>query len=429
MQDRWVVGRATINYGVRVDGVKAYLPEQSSPAGTFGPGALVCQTDVYDFSLNAAPRIGLSYDLFGRGRTALKAYYGRFHNQFGSEIAETVNPNARINVQVPWNDRNNNLMLDPGELNLTNFTGFTGVFPRMDPNATRPYSDEFNVGVDHQLVRDFAVSVSYHRRQHRNGLGIVDVARPSSAYTAVTRTYADPQRGAQTITVYSLDATLVTRRDRVITNVDVLESDYDGLQFSFNKRMSNRWQLLGGLTLQTHEGFNHSGTFTNPPTNTDLNNPNYRLNRAGSAIFTDIPWSFNLSGSYQLPYDVRFSGKYTARDGQPLNRTITHHRSAAGLRDDGLGAAAGVDRTEVVNQVRRRPVHEAVRGEQNARRGLDRYLQPAQRQSRAGADRSDRLDARPPVACPRAADHPRRVRRQFLTGGHRGQRRATQRAN
>src|SRR5207302_8651839 len=178
---------------------------------------------------------------------------------------------------------------------LSKSTGFAGVFPRIDPGATRPYSDEMNVGVDHQLLRDFAVSVSYHRRQHRNGLGLVDLARPTSAYTAVTRTYTDPQSGPQTITVYSLDPTLATRRDRVITNVDVLQSDYNGMQISFNKRMSNRWQLLGGVSLQRHEGFNHSGTFTNPGSSTDLNDPDYRLNRAGSAVFTDIPWSFNLS--------------------------------------------------------------------------------------------------------------------------------------
>src|SRR6185503_6060592 len=113
------------------------------------------------------------------------------------------------------------------------------------------------------------VTASYHRRQHRNGLGIVDLARPTSAYTAVTRTYADMQRGPQTITVYTLDPALVTRRDRVITNVDVLESDYNGWLFSFNKRMSNRWQLLGGLSVQKHEGFNHSGTYTNPGASTD----------------------------------------------------------------------------------------------------------------------------------------------------------------
>ena len=115
----------------------------------------------------------------------------------------------------------------------------------------------------------------------------------------------------------------MTRRDRVITNVDVLESDYNGVQFSFNKRMSNRWQLLGGLSLQKHEGFGHDGTFTDPTSSSDLNNPNFRLNRAGSAIFTDIPWSFNLSGSYQLPYDLMFSGKFVARDGDPLRRLLT----------------------------------------------------------------------------------------------------------
>jgi len=185
--------------------------------------------------------------------------------------------------------------------------------------------------------------------QIAKGLAIVDQARSASAYTTVTRTYTDPQRGVQTIAVYSLDPTLVNRRDRVITNVDVLESDYNGLLLSFNKRMSKRWQLLGGLTLQKHEGFNHSGTYTNPGTNTDLNNPNYRLNRDGSAIFTDIPWSFNLSGTYQLPYELSFSAKYTARDGDPLMRTIT----IAGLPQGSETIwvqPRGVDRTETVTK-------------------------------------------------------------------------------
>jgi Carboxypeptidase regulatory-like domain len=348
-QDRWLIGRATINYGVRLDGLQAFLPAQSSPAGTFVAARSFPESDVFDFNLNVSPRIGVSYDLTGRGRTALKAYYGRFYNQFGSEIAESVNQNARINVQVPWNDLNRNLRLDPGELNLTSFTGFTGVFPRVDPNATRPYSDEMNVGLEHELMRDFSVSASYHRRQHRNGLAIVDLARPSNAYSTVTRTYTDVERGPQTITVYNLDQTLVTRRDRVITNVDILQSDYNGVQLSFNKRMSNRWQVLGGLSLQKHEGFNHSGTYTNPGTNSDLNNPNYRLNRAGSAIFTDLPWSFNFSGSYQLPYALVVSGKYTARAGDPLLRTITLSGFPQGSETIWV-QARGVDRTETVTK-------------------------------------------------------------------------------
>ena len=68
-------------------------------------------------------------------------------------------------------------------------------------------------------------------------------------------------------------------RDRVITNVDILESNYNGVQFQVTKRMSDRWQMLAGLSLQKHEGFAHGGTFTNPGAQSDLNNPNYRQNR------------------------------------------------------------------------------------------------------------------------------------------------------
>jgi hypothetical protein len=320
-QDRWMIGRATLNYGLRVDGLKGFLPPQSSPAGAFVGERSFGEIDVFDF-MSVAPRLGLSYDLVGNGRTALKAYYGRFYNQFGSELGEAVNQNARINFQVPWNDTNNNLLLDPGELNLTNFTGFTSVFPRMDSDATRPYSDEMNIGIDHQLLPNFAISASYHRRQHRNGLGLVDLARPASAYTPITRAFDDPQRGPQTITVYNLDPTLVNRRDRVITNVDVLESDYNGMSLSFNKRMSNRWQLLGGVTFQKHHGFAHSGTYTSTTSNTDFNDPNFVLNRDDSSVFIDLPWAFNVSGSYQLPYELVFSGKYSARAGDPLMRTL-----------------------------------------------------------------------------------------------------------
>jgi hypothetical protein len=113
--------------------------------------------------------------------------------------------------------------------------------------------------------------------------------------------------------------------------------------------MSNRWQMLGGLSLQKHAGFNHNGTYTDPGTNTDLNNPNYRLNRAGSAIIADIPWSFNVSGSYQLPYDVTFSGKFTARDGEPLVRTVTIAGLPQGF-DTVWVQPRGVDRTETVNK-------------------------------------------------------------------------------
>ncbi|MBA3269469.1 MAG: carboxypeptidase regulatory-like domain-containing protein [Acidobacteria bacterium] len=347
VQDRWTAGRATLNYGVRFDGVSSYLPEQSSPAGTFVGERSFPRKEVFKYGFNAAPRLGLSYDLFGNGRAALKAYYGRFYNQFGSELAETLNLNGLQSVPVTWNDLNSNLRLDAGEFTAPNFGS---VVPRMNQDAKRPYSDEMNVGVDYQLLPNFAVGASYHRRQHRNGLGIVDEARPSSAYTPVERTYLDPvSLATQTITVYNLNPALASVRDRVITNVDVLRSDYDGVQFTFNKRMSNRWQVLGGLTLQTHQGFSHSGTYTNPGNTTDFNDPTYRLNRDNSSVFIELPWSFTLSGSYLVAYGISVSGKYTARAGDPLIRTFQAAGLAQGTQTVWV-QPRGEDRTETVNK-------------------------------------------------------------------------------
>lgn len=349
VQDQWRVRRVTVNAGIRLDGVQGRVPAQSSPAGTWvGERTFDEITGVPDFPINVAPRLGVAYDLFGNGRTALKAYYGRFYNQFGSEIPESVNPNGLALLPVRWTDSNNNLRLDAGE--LAAFSGFPrGFFPRVDPDAKRPYSDELNAGIEHTLVKNLSVSVSYHRRQHRDGLGIVDLDRPSSAYTPVQRTYTDPERGAQTITVYNLDSTLAARRNRVITNPDVLRSNYNGVVIDVQKRMSDRWQLLSGLTFQKHDGFRHSGTFTNPGNVADLNDPNYLLNRDGGSVFIDVPWTFTLAGTYVLPYDVALSGKYTARKGDPLARQL----SVSGLNQGTETVYVqphGDDRTDTVNK-------------------------------------------------------------------------------
>jgi hypothetical protein len=287
----------------------------------------------------------------------VKAYYGRFYNQFGSEIAETVNPNALATQNVPWTDRNGNGTLDSGELGtIPQFSA--GLFPTFDQGSDRPYNDEFNVGVEHQLAGNMAVGVAYHRRHHRDGLGVIDTARPFEAFTPETRTYTDPADGqVKSIQIYKLQPQYGTLQNRVITNVEALKSTYNGVQFDFQKKMSNRWQMLAGLSFQKHQGFDHSGTFTQGGTVGAcgvLNDPNCLINRDNGSVFTEIPWTFNLSGSYMTPFwDIVVAAKYNARDGDPLNRTFvfsftnpTTTQPSATVRT----VPRGTDRTETVNQ-------------------------------------------------------------------------------
>jgi hypothetical protein len=357
IQDRWVVGRATINVGVRFDGASGYVPEQASPAGTYVGARAFSQADIYDYSLNVAPRFGVSYDVFGNGRTAIKGYWGRFYNQFGSQILEATNPNALATQNVTWNDANNNWMLDAGELGPVPTFG-RGLFPTFDQDSARPYSDEINVGVEHQLVANLGIGISYHRRQHRQGLGLIDAARPESAYTPESRTFTDPESGQlQQITLYKLQPQFGTLQNRVITNVDSLESDYNGVTFDIQKKMSNRWQMLAGLTVQRHRGFDHSGTYTEGANVTAcvlLNDPNCLINRDSGAVFTDVPWILNLAGSYVLPwYNIALAAKYSGRAGDPLSRTQQFSFTTPTLTQPSTTvrvATRGSDRTDTVNQ-------------------------------------------------------------------------------
>jgi hypothetical protein len=349
VQDRWGLGKATINVGFRMDGLNGSLPAQSSAPGTYVGARDFSKTDIYDYPFNIAPRLGFSYDLRGNGQTAIKAYYGRFYNQFGSDVLESSNPNALATQQVTWTDGNGNLRLDPGELGpLPVFA--RGLFPRVQTNTSRPYSDEFNAGVEHQLVTNLAVGVSYHRRHHRDGLGVLDIARPASAYTPETRTYTDSDGQVKSITLYKLQPAFGLLNDRVIDNVPGLESTYNGVQFDLQKKLSNRWQMLTGLSLQKHEGFEHGGTFTN----LELNNPNARINRDNGSVFIDLPWTYTLAGSYMLPWqDISVSGKYTARAGDPLNRTQVFTFTAptvSQVSETVRVVQRGTDRTETVTQ-------------------------------------------------------------------------------
>ncbi|MFN2446617.1 MAG: hypothetical protein ABR606_13660 [Vicinamibacterales bacterium] len=151
----------------------------------------------------------------------------------------------------------------------------------------------------------------------------------------------------RSITIYNLRPEFITARDRYISNVASLTSDYDGVQFDLQKRMSNRWQMLAGLSFQRHRGFDHNSTYTG----IDFSNPNSSLNRDDGSVFIDLPWTFTLSGSYQLPYALLFSGKYTARAGDPLIRTATFSGLTASQASETVRLVQrGTDRTDDVTK-------------------------------------------------------------------------------
>ena len=201
-QDSYTIGRLNLVGGLRWERVEGYLPEQTTPDSAFFPGGLVFKGVtingvVQDFTVqksfaavhhdplwhNFGPRAAATYDLTGRGKTVLKASWGRYLDQIST--GTPPNPNAAINQTYVWNDLNGDLNFQPGNATWDGQKYVGGEFGALsatsnlavatfDQSLRRPYRNEATVSVDHELMPNFLLSVSYLYTRERDIQGTID---------------------------------------------------------------------------------------------------------------------------------------------------------------------------------------------------------------------------------------------------------------
>jgi hypothetical protein len=117
------------------------------------------------------------------------------------------------------------------------------------------------------------------------------------------------------------DPALRGRFDVLWDNYPELDTQYNGVDISVNKRFSNRWMIMSGLTL----GRNVGDIFET----SNLNNPNFQFRRG--VIGTDVPVALKASGSYEFPYRMLLSGSMQHYSGFPENTTVSVSRNTVSL--------------------------------------------------------------------------------------------------
>jgi Carboxypeptidase regulatory-like domain/TonB dependent receptor-like, beta-barrel len=324
-QDAWSVGpRLTLNLGARFDKYQGVLPDQTNvnvhfdlftPTGIEADGTgpwveprTVADQQVLD-QTKGVWRAGAVYDLFGNGRTALKANYSRYALQVGIDRVTAVNPLTVGNRTCSWFDPNGDGIAQNSEIDFSTCGAFSGglsTFYAAD-GVDWPYSDEVTAGIEHQLGTSMRLGAMFYYRTNRDQLGSRNTLVPPTAYTQFTVNVPNGPNGPTTATVYNLQPAFRTARNIIRDNEPVLDTEYKGVEFTAAKRFSRNWQMVAGLTFGKNEG-GLGGA--------DLNDPNNTLYPRG-IIGNDSEVAFRLSGSYRLPWEFSVAGSVIANTGYP----------------------------------------------------------------------------------------------------------------
>jgi hypothetical protein len=314
IQDSWTLKRLTLNPGVRFEYFKSSVPAQTAPAGTWVGERSYPEIPVNTWK-TVVPRFGMSYDLFGTGKTALKASASKYVQGEGVSLAQLINPLYLTSQRCAWRDSNGDAEAQPNEISSCQGWG-GGINTRIDPDLKRPYQWEFVAQVQHELMSRFSASVAYYHRRIEEQYGIRNLLVPPEAYTPVT--IANPLDGSP-LTIYNQSPETRGRVDNFLTNQDDLWSNYHGFELKLEKRFANGGMILGGFTAGRNRGSIRGSS-------TDLNNPNNLINHIG-AVGYDSTYQANVAGSWMLPFGLQWSGSFRTATGLPLRRVYTVTRA------------------------------------------------------------------------------------------------------
>jgi hypothetical protein len=337
-QDKWTLRRLTLSYGLRFD----YF-ENSFPEVHIGPAQLAPTRDyTVPRQENIAwrditPKLGVTYDLFGTGKTALKASANKYLQNggggFGTDTTILGGGQASntliTSTTRSWTDTNRNFIPDCDLIN-TAANGECGAmananFGKAVPSRTydpaimkgwgaRGYNWEFSAGVQHELAPRVALDVGYFRRVFGNLIVTDDRAVGPADYDPFSITApVDPRLPGGGGYVISELYDLKPAKFGVPANLFVTRSkDYgkqishwSGADVTINARLEQGVLLRGGVSTGRPSTDNCEVV-------AKLDNPSPLYCHSNNAFSTEV----KLLGSYTVPrVDVLLSGVFQSLQG------------------------------------------------------------------------------------------------------------------
>jgi hypothetical protein len=340
VQDKWTVGRLTLIGGGRFDYLNGEVPAQSLPAGSFVPARETDRIDCTPCWSDWSVRFSAAYDLFGTGKTALKAAVGKYVSSELMTIAATVNPMRTQADTRSWTDldgngravdANGNVQFAEIGPSLNANFGLTRGAARFDQDTPRPSDWEQSVVLQHELFTGVSVSAGYYHHSYYDlALTRNTAVNPDTDFTpyTVVGPVDDrlPGRGGESIVQYNLVPTKLGQVDAVRTFSASNSREYHGVEFTANARLPRGGFAFGSVTTER--------TATN---NCDVtnNDPN---NRRFCEQIPPFRALLKIAGGYSLPFGIQASGFLQLRPGASIAANYSYNSAVVGVPLTGGGS-------------------------------------------------------------------------------------------
>ena len=356
LQDTATFGRLTMNLGLRYDYETSGVAENSIPASPWLPAYLpALEVPAIKSPVNwqtFSPRLSLVYDITGDGKTLIKLSAARYGSQNGFGLAGFINPVGWSEIDVIWQDLNSDGIVTSNELfgldwdtyelqdpNDPDYWLWYSINPddptslavrnEFDPNYKSPRLDEINLSFEREIIADFAGRLELIYKRGSNGTWTI--GRNSAGELETQANYYIA--GVEPITgynIYGRTARYLTSSYR--TNYPNRYDTYKAVQFVFTKRLTNKWMMDTSFTLSDWKDY-YKGDYIDPQNIEYYDGGVVGPGSGGSGltgIYVNSRWQFKLSGLYQLPFGINFSGTLVAREGYILRTDVLVARPGIG---------------------------------------------------------------------------------------------------
>lgn len=326
IQDTWAPTKNfTINLGLRYDYAQGAYPPQKKR----GSDEWVNKETIKAMTFNMfSPRLGVSYDPFGNGKTVLRANFGRYYAPLIMIYYYFNNPNQRTsfwaNLNPDWTVNYTTPPWAPGQNSV-------------DPDISSPYADELNLGVEREIIEDLSFAVTFIAKWEKNLIEDVDAAHLDiakfkatsemdwSGYHAIVGT--DPFTG-KSATYYEMNPDFGDFRF-LYMNIPGTSRKYRGLEFKLIKRMSHRWAMQTSYVWSKGEGILNTSRDQSTGFSGYYDDPNVMINAYGRLDFQN-EHIVKVQATYQAPLGINIGAYYQFGSGIPYTRVLRTYEAGLG---------------------------------------------------------------------------------------------------